>query len=112
VTSFFPPLALQLGGGSSSFGIALPLVLMFGIMYFLLFLPMQRQKKAQQKMLSELKNGDTVVSSGGIVGTITGLEKDTLVIRVKPDNLKLQITRASVTTLVPPPGETSAVTNK
>jgi preprotein translocase subunit YajC len=85
---------------------------MFGIMYFLLFLPMQRQKKQQQKMLSELKSGDTVVTSGGLVGTITGLDKDTIVIRVKPDNLKLQMTRASVSALVPPPGESSPATTK
>jgi preprotein translocase subunit YajC len=78
-------------------------------MYFLLFLPMQRQKKQQQKMLSELKSGDVVVTTGGIVGTVTGLDKDTLVIRVKPDNLKLQVTRACVASVVPPPGETTAV---
>jgi preprotein translocase subunit YajC len=65
-------------------------------------LPMQRQKKQTQKMLAELKSGDSVVTTGGIVGTITSLEKDTVVIRVKPDNLKLQVTRASVAGLVPP----------
>lgn len=88
-------------GATNSFSFALPLVLMFGIMYFLLFLPMQRQKKQTQKMLTELKSGDNVVTTGGIVGTVTALDKDTLVIRVKPDNLKLQITRASVSGLVP-----------
>jgi len=103
VTFHLLALALQ-AGISNSFGMALPLILMFGIMYFLLFLPMQRQKKQQQKMLSELKNGDVVITSGGIVGTLTALEKDTLVIRVKPDNLKLQVTRASVTGVVPPEG--------
>ncbi len=90
------------GGATNSFSFALPLVLMFGIMYFLLFLPMQRQKKQTQKMLAELKSGDSVVTSGGIVGTVTTLEKDTVVIRVKPDNLKLQVTRASISGLVPP----------
>ncbi len=96
----FLALFLQFGGGSS-FSFALPLVLI-GVMYVLLFLPMQRQKKQTQKMLSELKSGDTVVTSGGIVGTLTSLEKDTVVIRVKPDNLKLQISRSAITGVVPP----------
>jgi preprotein translocase subunit YajC len=100
VTLFLPALLLQ-AGATNSFSFALPLVLMFGIMYFLLFLPMQRQKKQTQKMLTELKSGDNVVTTGGIVGTVTALDKDTLIIRVKPDNLKLQITRASVSGLVP-----------
>ncbi len=47
---------------------ALPIVVIFGIFYFLLFLPMQKQKKQQKKMLAELKTGDTVVTNGGIVG--------------------------------------------
>ncbi len=98
--SFFAALLLQ-AGATNSFSFALPLVLMFGIMYFLLFLPLQRQKKQTQKMLSALKSGDVVVTSGGLVGTITSIEKDTVIVRVKPDNVKLQMTRASISGLVP-----------
>lgn len=86
---------------TSSIGFALPLILMFGIMYFLLFLPMQRQKKKQQQMLSELKSGDRVITSGGMVGTITTLDKDTVVLRIRPDNVKIEVTRSSVSGLVP-----------
>ena len=93
-------LLLQMGG-SNSLSFALP-VLMIGVMYVLVVLPMQRQKKTQQKMLEALKSGDVVVTSGGIVGTITTLEKNTLVIRVKPDNLKLEVSRAAVASVVPP----------
>jgi preprotein translocase subunit YajC len=79
----------------------LPILLIFGIFYFLLFLPMQRQKKNQQKMLSSLQNGNTVTTSGGIVGTIVSIgEDDTLVLRVKPDNIKLQVARSAVSNLV------------
>lgn len=79
----------------------LPILLIFGIFYFLLFLPMQRQKKQQRKMLAELKTGNTVVTTGGIIGTITAIgEDDTLIIRVKPDNLKIQIARSAVSGLV------------
>jgi preprotein translocase subunit YajC len=78
----------------------LPILMMFGVLYFLLFLPMQRQKKQTQKMLAALQNGDTVLTSGGVVGTIVALEDDSLVLRVKPDNVKLQFARSSVTNLV------------
>ena len=74
----------------------LPILLIFGIFYFLLFLPMQRQKKQQQKMLTELKPGDSVATSGGIVGTIVSLENDTLILRVKPGDTRLQFLRSSV----------------
>lgn len=67
-------------------------------------MPMQRQKKRQQQMLRELKSGDQVVTSGGIVGTITAVENDTIIVRVKPDNLKLQFSRSAVSSLVPTEG--------
>ena len=79
----------------------LPILLIFAIFYFLLFMPMQRQKKQQQKMLKELQTGNTVVTSGGIVGTIVAIEQDTIVLRVKPDNLKIQIARSAVSALLP-----------
>ena len=73
---------------------------MIAIFYFLLFLPMQRQRKQTAKMLTGLQNGDTVVTSGGIVGTIVAMDGDTLVLRVKPDNIKLQMARSAVSNLV------------
>ena len=97
VLSFF----LQQSTPSNSLLGLLPILLIFGIFYFLLFLPMQRQKKQQQKMLSQLENGNVVVTSGGIVGTIVAIEgDDTLVLRVKPDNVKIQVTRSAVSSLV------------
>jgi preprotein translocase subunit YajC len=79
----------------------LPILLIFGIFYFLLFLPMQKQRKQQQKMLTSLQNGTTVVTSGGIVGTIVSIDgDDTLVLRVKPDNVKIQVARSAVSSVV------------
>ena len=89
-------------GGESSWLLWLPLVFIFGIFYFLLFLPMQRQKKATSKMLADLKNGDVVTTSGGLVGTVTSIAADAVVLRVKPDNVKLQIARSAISGLVPP----------
>lgn len=91
---------------TSLLGGALPILLIMGIFYFLLFLPMQRQRKTQQKMLANLQNGNIVVTSGGIVGTVVAIEgDDTLVLRVKPDNVKIQITRSSVSSLVSAEGK-------
>ena len=92
--------------GSSLVGL-LPILLIFGVFYFLLFLPMQRQKKNTQKMLAGLQNGNTVTTSGGIVGTIVAIDDDdqTLVLRVKPDNIKIQVTRASVSSLISSEGK-------
>jgi preprotein translocase subunit YajC len=79
----------------------LPILLIFAIFYFLLFMPMQRQKKQQQKMLKELETGSVVVTSGGVMGTIVAIEDDTVVLRVKPDNIKIQMARSAVSGLVP-----------
>ena len=62
---------------------------------------MQRQRRQTQKMLANLQNGNDVVTSGGIVGTIVSINPDdTLVLRVKPDNVKIQVSRSSVSSLV------------
>lgn len=96
-----PGLFLQTPAPSNPVLGFLPILLIFAIFYFLLFLPMQRQKKQQQKMLRELQAGSAVVTSGGIVGTIVALDGDTIVLRVKPDNVKLQMARSAVAALVP-----------
>jgi len=84
-----------------SIGTFLPILLIFGIFYFLLFMPMQRQKKKQQQMLTSLQNGNVVLTSGGIVGTVVAIESDdTLILRVKPDNVKIQVARSAVSSLV------------
>lgn len=84
----------------SYFGM-LPLLAMVGLFYFVLFLPMQKQKKAQQKMLADLANGQMVVTSGGIIGSIVAINPDdTLILRVRPDNIKIQVARSAVSGLV------------
>ena len=80
----------------------LPLIFIVAIFYFLVFMPMQRQKKQQAQMLSSLEAGAEVLTTGGIVGTIVNISGDTLVLRVKPDNIKLQIARSAVASLIKP----------
>ena len=51
-------------------------------------------------MIKALQNGQTVLTSGGIIGTIVAVNDDTLILRIKPDNLKIQVARSAVTSLV------------
>lgn len=85
----------------------LPVVLIGAIFYFLVFLPMQRQKKQQAQMLAGLQAGSEVVTTGGIVGTVVNITGEFLVIRVKPDNIKLQIARSAVSGTISAAGATA-----
>jgi preprotein translocase subunit YajC len=104
MTSNLLPLALlQAGAGAASqLQLMLPFVLIAVVFYFLVFMPMQKQKKQTQQMQTSLKSGVTVLTSGGIVGTIISVNDDeTLTLRVKPDNIKIQVARVAVTGVVP-----------
>ncbi len=85
-------------GGTSGLLAFLPMVLIFAIFYFLLVLPMQRQRKKHQQMLSALQNGQQVQTSGGLVGTVVAIDesKELVVVRVKPDGVKLQVARSAI----------------
>jgi preprotein translocase subunit YajC len=84
---------LQLGGGFGGF--LIPLALMFGIMYFLVILPQQRQRKKVQEMLAAVKNGDKVITTSGIYGTINGMDGDTVILKIA-DQVKIRISRAAI----------------
>lgn len=75
---------------------------MFAIFWFLVFMPLQRQKKQMKQLLENLQSGNVVQTTGGIVGTVLSINPndDTLVLRVKPDNIKLQIARSAVSGLI------------
>src|SRR5438874_5938644 len=91
---------------ANSFLSLLPIALMIAIFYVLVFMPMRRQQKNQKEMLKSLVNGQTVVTSGGIIGTIIGVNDDTLILRVKPDNVKIQVSRSAVTSVLKPDEQT------
>jgi preprotein translocase subunit YajC len=101
----YPTLILLQQQGSPAFGFGL-MIVMIAIFYFLVFMPMQRQRKQTQKMQKELQNGSTVLTTGGLVGTIIAVNADdTVILRVKPDNIKLQIARSAVAGLVTEEGK-------
>ena len=79
----------------------LPLLLFLPLLYLLMIRPQQKRQKQWQQMLANIKSGDKVTTAGGIRGTIISIKDDSIVIRVAPDNLKLEVAKsaiASVTT--------------
>src|SRR5580658_7794937 len=95
-------LAVQLGGGSAGWLGFAPLIFIFAIFYFLLIMPQQRRQKKWQAMLKEIKPGDKVVTSGGLTGAVMSVKDDAIVLRVPPDNIKLEVSRSSIVTLTTP----------
>ncbi len=82
-------------------GIA-PLLMMVGIFavfYFLLIMPQQRRQKKWQAMLATVKSGDRVTTSGGIKGTVLTIKDDGIILRVPPDNIKVEVVRSSIVSL-------------
>jgi preprotein translocase subunit YajC len=79
----------------------LPLLLLVPLMYFVMIRPQQKRQKQWQQMLGGIKTGDRVTTSGGIRGVILSIKEDAIIIRVAPDNIKIEIAKsaiASVTT--------------
>src|SRR5579872_5515179 len=95
-------LAFFLVGNAAGGGLSLlPLLLMLPILYLLMIRPQQRRQKQWQQMLENIKTGDRITTAGGIRGIILSIKDDAIIIRVAPDNLKLEIAKsaiASVTT--------------
>lgn len=94
-------IAFQSGSTPGWLGIA-PLIFIFAIFYLILILPQQRRQKKWQAMLGQLKTGDKVTTSGGIRGTIVALKDDSVHLRVPPDNLRLEVSRGSIASVITP----------
>jgi len=72
-----------------------PLVVIFVIFYFLLIRPARNRQKQTQKMLDSLKSGDKVVTSGGLLGTVVGIDPGIVQLRIS-DKVKVDVTRSSI----------------
>jgi len=90
----------QVGGGGSSLPMLLPLLLI-PVLYMVMIRPQQKRQKQWQQMLGSIKAGDRVTTAGGIRGIILSIKDDAIIIRVAPDNLRMEVAKnaiASVTT--------------
>lgn len=84
--------------GSMS-GLALPL-LFFVAMYFLLIAPNQKKQKTWQQMLGNIKAGDQVTTSGGLRGLVLSVKDDIVLVRVAPDNLRMEFVKSAIAAVV------------
>ena len=90
-------MTFQASGGGGFGGFLIPLGLMFAIMYFLVIMPQQRQRKKMQAMLADLKAGDKIITSGGIYGTINGIDGDSVILKISSEpQVKIRIARAAI----------------
>jgi preprotein translocase subunit YajC len=80
-----------------------PILLIFAIMYLLLIRPQQVRQKQLDQMLKNLKKGDRVATSGGILGTVVGVDEGKVVLRIA-DDVKVEFTKGSVTQVLPESG--------
>lgn len=87
------------GGGSSQILSFLPIILIFVIFYFLLIRPQQKQRKEHQSLLSNLKEGDNVLTSGGIYGRITGIKDDKVTVEIS-DKVRVKVNRGHIAGVV------------
>lgn len=85
------------GGGEGAGGFTgfIPIILMFVIFYFLLIRPQQKKQKEQRNMVSNLKKGDRIITSGGLHGRITGLDDATLTLEIA-DKVRVKVGRSNV----------------
>ncbi len=88
---------LQASGSSGFGGFLIPLGLMFAIMYFMVIMPQQRQRKKTQEMLGALKAGDKIITNGGIYGTVNGIDGDSVILKISSEpQVKIRIARAAI----------------
>lgn len=95
----------QGGGGAAGSGAGIgtfvPLLLMIVIFYFLLIRPQQRKEKERKKMISSIKEGDRVLTIGGVYGIVHSFKDDDTVILKIADNAKVEFTRSSIQMKMP-----------
>lgn len=80
----------------------LPILAVVAIWYFVVIAPASKQKRQTQQMLSSLKKGDRVLTSGGIYGTVQSVEPDSVQLRIA-ENVKVKVARSSVASVVNEP---------
>jgi preprotein translocase subunit YajC len=105
LTSFlsaFDPILLagQSGSGGGGFvGLLLPLVLIIGVFYFFIYRPQQKREEEHQEMVSNLEQGDKIVTVGGIHGTVQKIDDDSILAQVDSKGTRLRFDKDSIASL-------------
>ncbi|MBM3601453.1 MAG: preprotein translocase subunit YajC [Alphaproteobacteria bacterium] len=97
-----PAFAQAAGGADAGFGLMqlLPLVLIFVVFYFLLIRPQQKKVKQHKEMLSAIRRGDRVVTTGGIIGTITKVVSDSEVVVEIAEGVRVRLVRGMISEIL------------
>ncbi len=90
-----PALILQQGGLGGLFAGLMPFLLIFGVFYFLIIVPQRRRQRELQETVSKLKAGDRIVTTGGIIATVTAVRETSLLVR-SADKSILEVARSAV----------------
>jgi len=103
-----PAYAQDAIGGSALLTQLLPLLLIFGVFYFLLIRPQQKKMKEHREMLGTLKRNDRVVTAGGIVGRITAVRdgSDEVEVEIAP-NVRVTVVRGTISSVIRAEGAAS-----
>ena len=83
-----------------------PFILIFVVFYLFMIRPGQRRQKTWQDMLAKLKSGDRATTTGGIRGVVVSVKEDVVQLRVPPDNIRLEVARSAIASVITADGET------
>jgi preprotein translocase subunit YajC len=95
MTTFFIFFLQGAPGGSSFLVAMLPWLLIFGVFYVLIIMPQRKRQRVLQETIANLKAGDRVITTGGIIGTVTAVRDTSLMIR-SADKSILEVARTAV----------------
>jgi preprotein translocase subunit YajC len=94
-------LAAQSGGGAGSFMPILMIVLLFGVMYFMMIRPQQKRRREAEQMQRAISAGSEVVTIGGLYGTVTSVDDETVMLEVAP-GVQTRYARPAIARVVKP----------
>ena len=106
IASLIPMLALVSASSSSGqtasnpIGLLLPIVLLLGVFYFMLIRPQQRRSRSQRSLMDSLSVGDDVITIGGMHGTITEIDDDSILLEVAPE-IEIRFVRSAISRKAP-----------
>ena len=101
-----PLFLLQQSGSPASSGLVnfLPLILIVGIFYLLIYRPMRRRQKNLESMIAGLKTGDKIITTGGIYGTVVGIRDTSVLVKIS-EQVKIEVAKSAVAALQSPPAD-------
>ncbi len=100
---FVSPAYAQIGGAGDSFGMFVPLILIFVVFYFLMIRPQQKKQKSHRAMIGDLRRGDRIVTNGGLIGSISRVANDNELIVEVASGVKVRVLRSMVAELLSKP---------